>query len=151
MTDKHYFAILSAHFGRVEIEEEQVLHFVQCLPPFSGLLRYLILSRPEEAPFGWLQSTEEPALALVVGPYEEVTGVAAPVLPADIAIELGLSPDETPACHAILSVSANPAETTVNLLAPIYVNCRTLRARQVILNGDLSLTRVPLLPQAQVA
>jgi flagellar assembly factor FliW len=130
---------------------DEVIHFTQCLPPFVGLHRFVIQGREEEAPFQWLQSVEQPALTLIIALYEELTGEPAPTLPPDLAAELGLEAGDAPLVYVIISPGATPEAATVNLLAPIYLNRRTLRARQVILDGELTLTRVPLFSNSVAA
>lgn len=54
--------------------------------------------------------------------------------------------DLTDAAEALVLIVANSTEagTTVNLLAPVIVNTRTLRCAQVILEGQNWPVRVPL-------
>jgi flagellar assembly factor FliW len=130
-------------FGRLEVEEADIVEFVTPLPPFAGR-RYLLLYRPEEEPFVWLQSVEEPALALVLMPYEVISATPPPALTPQLAAELGLAAGEPSEAFVTISLGETAQQATANLLAPVYLCRRTRRARQVIGDGDLSLTRVPL-------
>jgi flagellar assembly factor FliW len=142
-TPRHdYFE--TARFGPLPWAEVQLLHLLEPLPPFWSLRTFALLSCEEELPLEWLQSVEQPALALPVAPYEVVTGEAAPPLPTEVAQALGIATGEQPAVYVILTLAPELQEVTVNLLAPVYVCRRNGRARQVILEGDLSLTRSPL-------
>lgn len=132
--------IHTAHFGRVEVRAEEIIEFVTPLPPFVER-RFVLLGKAEEAPFKWLQSVDEPALALVVAPYEEVVGEAAPGAPKRVREELGLLTGEEAAVYVIVSLGAQPRETTMNVLAPVYVCAGTGRARQVIVGEDLGKAR----------
>lgn len=132
--------IYTTHFGRVEVRAEEMIEFVSPLPPFVER-RFVLLAKAEEAPFQWLQSVEEPALALVVAAYEEVVGEAAPRPSKAVREELGLRADEKAAVYVIISLGARPRETTMNVLAPVYVCEATGRARQVIVGEDLGKAR----------
>jgi flagellar assembly factor FliW len=142
------FTVLTARFGPVEVSAEQVLQFTAPLLPFVQARRFALLASPDEAPFVWLQAADEPALALVVAPYEAMAAMPPPAPSPAIAEELGCAPGQAAEAYVIVSIRPLAAQTTVNLLAPIYVCRQTLRARQVILDGDLELVRVPLLSEA---
>ncbi len=137
--------VLTSHSGIIHLEPAEVLHFSPPLAPFLNSRRYALVAAATEAPFLWLQSLDEPALALVVAPYETACAEPSPALPAHVRQALGLRSDEAPETYVVVCVSADPAATTVNLLASLFVCRRTGRARQVILEGDLSLARWPLL------
>lgn len=141
--------IPTAHFGPLEVSRKDMVEFLAPLPPFVGLFRYVLVSREEEHPFVWLQSVEQAALALPLAPHRAVSDEP-PLLPPPVRHELGLLPDERPEVYVIISPALQAEQTTMNLLAPIYICRRTRRALQVICQDDAALARVPLLPlQAQ--
>ena len=143
--------ITTAHFGPVEVQREQLLYCSAGLPPFHDLHLYVLLSKEEEYPFLWLQSVEQQALALVVAPYEMVVGQPAPDLSPLTRDLLGLQEEEQPEVYVIICLAPEPQESTMNLLAPLYICNGTGQARQVILEGEVALTRVPLLQNLEVA
>lgn len=134
----------TVHFGEVDIAADDVIEFVLPLPPFMAQRQYVLLADPAEEPFQWLQSVEQPALALVVAPCETLRGEPPPPLPHSYRAELGLGDDERPEVYLVVSLGATPAEATANMLAPLYVCRRTHRGRQVITGADPGLARVPL-------
>lgn len=136
--------IQTAHFGAVEIPEEDVIELTEPLPPFMDLYRYALLARSQEEPFLWLQAIDQPALALVLVPYEAVA-TTMPKLSTDDRQGLGLVSDEEPQVYAIVSLGDTAAETTVNLLAPLYLCLSARKARQIVHEGTLALTQAPLL------
>lgn len=134
----------TARFGPIPWAEVQLLQLLEPLPPFWKLRNFALLAHAEELPLEWLQSVEEPALALPVAPYEAVTGQPPPPLRPIDAHALGLAEGEQPTAYVIITLAPELQEVTVNLLAPIYLCRRNGKAKQVILEGDLSLTRQPL-------
>jgi flagellar assembly factor FliW len=125
------------------VAEEQTISMTAPLPPFVGLERYVLLPDPEEEPFSWLQSLDEPAVVFVLLPLEAL-GAATPELTPALREELGLAAGETLEAYAIVSLADEPSAATVNLLAPVVVCRSQRRGRQIIHEGDLSLARVPL-------
>jgi flagellar assembly factor FliW len=137
--------VTTAHLGEVQVPAAEVLQFVAPLAPFGGVARYVLLPAAPDSPFWWLQAVDTPAPAVVVARYEELTGEPAPPPRPEVAAELGLAPDEPAEVYVIVAVGPSAPETTMNLLAPVYVGRGSRRARQVILDGDLGRARVPVL------
>lgn len=107
---------------------------------------FVLLGDPQEAPFAWLQSVDSPALAFIVAPYEEVAGTPPPPLAEAQRLELGLLPQEKPEVYVIICLGERAEETTMNLLAPVFICARTKRGRQIVMAENPALARVPLFP-----
>jgi flagellar assembly factor FliW len=125
------------------VPEDDLITFVAPLAPFSGLSSYVLLQDPQEEPFLWLQSVGQPALCFIVAPHDAVAGEA-PALSAATRAELRMQANEQPEAYVIVSPAEDPRQTTMNLLAPVYVCRRTGLARQVIIEADQTLARMPL-------
>src|SRR5947209_18412705 len=68
--------IESSRFGRVDIDPATVIEFAEGLIGLGGS-RYALLARDAQTPFAWLQSLEDPGLALpVVNPHLFFAGYA---------------------------------------------------------------------------
>lgn len=135
--------IESSRFGQLEIDSSSVLEFPEGLIGLSGS-RYALLADDPQAPFMWLQSLEDPALALpVTNPHRFFADFAVEVVDED-AERLGL--DGSSAMDVYVTVRAAPAveEFTANLKAPIVV--RAGQAWQVINQAPGCELRVPLFP-----
>ena len=118
----------------------------------SGLLgfpeqqRYVILDHDTEAPFKWLQSVEEPALAFVIlDPTMFQPGYHVDV-PADALAEVRAGEKEDLALVAILTIpSDDPGRITANLRGPLVISHKTKLGKQLVLSEDFP-TRHPLFP-----
>lgn len=141
---------MTVHSGAVSFEAQEIILFEPPLMPFSQARYFVLVEHPEETPFLWLQSLDEPALALVVAPYTTVTEQPPPLIDDDLRAALGLRDTEEPEVYVIICVGATLQATTMNLLAPIYLARRAQRARQVILEGDLSLAQTPLFRSSEI-
>ena len=58
--------IETTRFGTLEVGEQSLVEFPEGLIGLPGTL-YALIVQGEDSPFLWLQSTEEPAIALPVG------------------------------------------------------------------------------------
>jgi len=125
------------YFGPVEYEEASVLVFPEGIPAFEQERRFLLLRQPVNEPLVFLQSLDTPDLCFVTLPAAVVApGFRLRLSPEDLQA-LEFETDRQPRvgadalCLVVLSLEERKPPT-VNLLAPIVVNVRTLRARQAI-------------------
>jgi len=97
---------------------------------FEENKQYALLSKPEEAPFLWLQMLDEPNLSfLVISPFYVMPTYQPQLREEDVAF-LGLqSPEDAIICNI---VSLGKSGGSVNLKGPIVINRRTRRGKQVI-------------------
>jgi len=76
-----------SRFGRVEIDPETVIEFPEGLIGLGGS-RYALLSRDHESAFAWLQSLDDPGVALpLTNPHRFFAGyevALTEVLPSDL-------------------------------------------------------------------
>jgi flagellar assembly factor FliW len=138
--------IESSRFGRLEIDPASVLEFPEGLIGLGGS-RYALIAADPDAPFAWLQSVDDPSLALpVTNPHRFFADFAVEVVDED-AERLGL--DTTSAMDVYVTVRAAPSieDFTANLKAPILVHGG--RAWQVINQAPGADLRAPLVAVAQ--
>jgi len=129
--------IQSDQLGEVGVERGSVIHFADGIPGFEALHDYLLVEVAEVAPFEWLQSMDDPALAFaVVDPKVIYEGYASNLGRGDLAA-VGLVEEADAVVRVILTLSDNPAEITANLQAPLVLNRRDGRGCQLL------LTRAP--------
>jgi flagellar assembly factor FliW len=133
--------IESSRFGRVEIDPKVVIEFPEGLIGLGGS-RYALLANDPDSPFVWLQSLEDPGLALpVTNPHRFFADFAVEVIDED-AERLGVN--ATAALDVYVTVRAAPVleDFTANLKAPILV--REGYAYQVINQAPGCALRAPL-------
>lgn len=135
--------IESSRFGRVQVEPTAVIEFPEGLIGLGGS-RYALIADKPDAPIVWLQSLEDPGLALpVANPHRFFADFAVEVVDEDVE-RLGL--DATSTMDVYVTVRAAPVleDFTANLKAPILVHAG--RAWQVINQASGCELRVPLFP-----
>jgi flagellar assembly factor FliW len=140
-------AIEGTRFGRVEVEPGSVIEFPDGLIGLGGS-RYTLLAREAQTPFLWLQSLDDPPLALpVTNPHAFFEDFSVELIDED-AERLGLE-DLSTAVDVYVTVRAAPAleEFTANLKAPILVHAG--KGHQVINQAPGSDLRAPLFPSSE--
>jgi flagellar assembly factor FliW len=113
----------STRFGSLELEPEAIIEFPHGLVGLGGR-RYALLGLGEDEPFGWLQSCEDPALALpVTNPFRFFS---------DYEVELS---DSTAAALGITDPSAAFVLVTVRAAERLEDFRTNLRAPILIVDG----------------
>ena len=133
--------IESSRFGPVQIDSSSVIEFPEGLIGLGGS-RYALLANDPEGPFLWLQSLDDPTLALpVTNPHRFFPDFAVEVIDEDAE---RLDFDESSAMDVYVTVRAapKPEDFAANLKAPILV--RSGRAYQVINQAPGCELRAPL-------
>ncbi len=129
----------SRRFGSLELDDDQVIEFPSGLVGLGGS-RYALVSTDEDSPFRWLQSLEDPALAVpVTNPFWFFSDYEVSLSDADSQRVGTESPDEV---DVWVTVRALPDEVTANLKAPIVVHAG--RGHQIINEAREFGVRTPL-------
>ena len=136
----------SSRFGTLEINDDSVLTFPSGLLGFPESRRYVILDHDTEAPFKWLQSLDEPALAFVISDPDLLLADYHIQVPDDALAEVQGNEESDLATAVILTIpSEDPGRMTANLRGPLLMNQRTKLCKQLVLSDEFP-TRHPLFP-----
>ena len=125
--------IQTKYFGEVEVNEEDVLHFLQGIPGFPEEKKFVLLSLEENGLFQVLQSVSNshPAF-VVVDPFLFVK---------DYEFKIDDTTKEQLKLHSdnaelevkvIVTMKDSIAKSTANLQAPIIINIKEKLAKQYI-------------------
>jgi flagellar assembly factor FliW len=141
--------IKTRYFGEIEVNEKEVVQFVQGIPGFKDEQEFVVLPFSEEdTPYSILQSIKTSSLAFVLGnpfvffPEYEFD------LPEGTTELLQIESEQDVAVYVILTVQEPFENTTANLKAPIIINQTGLRGKQVVLNSESYETKHLILREA---
>lgn len=131
--------IQTRKFGEIEIDENKTLSMPEGLPGFPGFERFALIEDPKTAPFCWLQSVEEPNLALsIMDPF---------LFKADYKIDLkgfiasrGWEGIETKDLLVYVVINISKGESgnkiTANLIGPIIINLKNNETIQAVISNS---------------
>jgi flagellar assembly factor FliW len=129
----------------LDIKPENIFTFQEGLPGFEKIKRFVILTHPEERPFGRLTALDFDVCFFVVDPW-----VIYPQYKPDISEE-EIKKIENPTREEtlILTIASIPKDdahgATLNLAAPILINVKKGLGRQVVIkNFQEFSSRFPL-------
>ncbi|HTV75011.1 MAG TPA: flagellar assembly protein FliW [Candidatus Acidoferrales bacterium] len=131
-------------FGPCSYAPADVIEFPWGLPGFPTLRNWLPLNLDSHPSFVWLQSLDDLAVAVPsIDPWMVFENYD-PKLPAYAftSLEIREAGDFTTLC--VVVVTANAAEMTINLMAPVIINLRTKKGRQIVLDASNYSAREPM-------
>jgi flagellar assembly factor FliW len=124
-----------------ETLRKKIIRFPNGLPGFPASREFIMTQKPEERPFAWLQSVSDPDLVFaVVDAYAWVKDFMLEVDDAELEDMGSLDPKDY-AVYYILRIQRGNSQTTLKAKpnAPVIVNTRTRKAKQVIASFNSSL------------
>jgi flagellar assembly factor FliW len=131
----------SSRFGELEIDSSAIIEFPLGIVGLPDVHKFVILEY--SSPFSWLHSVDNPSIAFVVMNGAELEPkFDMQVLALDKDIDL--QDNDEIALISIVTVRSDVQESTVNLKAPIVVNMRNKKAKQIIIDSAEFLVNVPL-------
>lgn len=126
------------YFGEIDIDENKVITFEHGIMGFEDYKKYTILydlDHGDSATISWLQSVEEPGLALPVINPLLVKPDYNPIVEDEVLKTLGEVTDENLVILLTLTVPADITKMTTNLKAPFVINSDTRKGCQVIVEN----------------
>lgn len=125
-------------FGEVELDDNKILEFPNGIIGFEDFKKFAIIYDVEddrETKISWLQSLEEPVLALpVVDPLAIVPDYA-PMVEDELLKPLGNPADEDLLFLLVMTVPSDMKKVTANMKAPVIINTKTCTGVQLIVDN----------------
>ncbi|MCD6526718.1 MAG: flagellar assembly protein FliW [Desulfuromonas sp.] len=123
---------INSRFGEIEYDPASVLTFPEGLIGFEDLRDFVVMPNEKEGPLFWIQSIEDPQVALVLTD------------PSNFFLDYQVAPEqqerdkleisEEDSCFSLVVVTVHPdRKITLNLAAPILFAPESNKAIQVIL------------------
>lgn len=131
--------IQTKFFGVIDIKEDKIITFEKGLLGFEDFKKYTILYDIEEGKnsvISWLQSVEEPSLALPIINPLVVRADYNPIINDDLLVELGNLTEENLSLFLVMTVPKDIQKMTVNLKAPLIINSDEKKGMQMIVENQ---------------
>lgn len=138
--------IQTSRFGEVEVPDETLIDISAGLIGFPNSHHFVMIEYTP--PFSWLQSTEIPDLAFVIVNAAEFGEEYTFELPYSDRL-LDLKQEDEVAVFNLVTIRPDPSLSTVNLKAPVVVNLRNRKGKQIILDDPRFPTRMSLYAQGE--
>jgi flagellar assembly factor FliW len=123
-------------FGSISYQADAIVEFPAGLPGFEDRRKFVAVTLPHTEPLVFLQSLEDPGLCFITLPVLSIDRQYRLEVREEDLQTMGLSPKRQPrigedvACMAVLTLQESGP--TANLLAPVVINIKNLKAVQAI-------------------
>jgi len=125
--------VTTLRFGELEIPDDKIIVMSKPILGFENLKRYCLIEREDCEPFLWYQSIDDPASAFpVVNPLLFCPEYRIEVNPREVE-ELKIRDVKSVETYAIVTITPDPNNMSINLQGPILINTETCLAKQLIL------------------
>jgi flagellar assembly factor FliW len=121
-----------------------VIHLPEGMLGFSRLTRYVLVKDENVQPILWLQSLDDNALAFPVVDPHLMDRDYSRLLPSKEIASLKIKTRDDLLVLAVVILRPAPAESSVNLKAPLLINHTTMVGRQIILTESEFGIRAPV-------
>ncbi|HHU70656.1 MAG TPA: flagellar assembly protein FliW [Clostridiales bacterium] len=135
--------VMTKHFGEIELDESKIINFPSGILGFDNYKEFTILYDNEEGErpdISWLQSIDEPSLAIpIMSPFlvmEEYN----PEVEDELLKPLGdMKPDNMIVLVSV-TVPSDVTKLSANMKAPFIINAETKKGIQIIIEkGDYEI------------
>lgn len=127
--------------GPVDIQDSEIIHFESGIPGFLDERKFVVSVFSEGTPFFILQSVHTPMLAFVAAdPFSFYKDYDITI--SDLVVDqLQIKEEKDSAVYVILTLQDPFERTTANLQAPLIINHRLQKGKQVVLDHSPYGTR----------
>ena len=140
--------LLTKYHGEQIIDEKDIIAFDEGIPGFLDERVFVLLCLTDDQSFFVLQSVSTSNLAFIVtSPFLTYPDYEFKV-DDEIVQSLGLS-EEHISVFSIVTAKDPFEESTINLQAPLIIDTKKGKGKQIILNQTNYQTRTPLFPKVE--
>lgn len=135
-------------FGTIEVGDDKIITFEKGIIGFENNKKFTIIFDSEKGDnpgLVWLQSLDDPALALPIMPPEIVIDNYDPIVEDELIYSLGENvKDDALLVYVTLTVPSDISKMTCNLKAPVIINADTLKGVQLIAENEEYTVKYPI-------
>lgn len=133
--------------GEIKVDESKIVHFSDGIPAFEDEHEFLVLPYGEENPYYILQSVNTPDLAFLMTMPDLFFEDYEFELNDDVLESLGITDRDDILVYVLITIPGGKIrDMTVNLMAPIVLNKKNMKAQQVVLEKTNYTTKHRLIP-----
>ncbi len=126
-------------FGEVELDDDKILEFPNGIVGFEEYKKFAIMydeDNKAKTKISWLQSLEEPLMALPVVDPLAIMEEYVPVIEDELLAPLGNPADEDLLFLLAMTVPSDMKKVTANMKAPFIINAATKKGVQLIVENE---------------
>lgn len=128
--------LATRHFGEIEYDPDMEIDFDEGMPGFFDMKKYVLVANEDDDPFCWLQSIDDPDLAFIMIRIYDLLPNYDPIVDVEEIESLGGVEGAELLIYNIVVIPDDIKQMRVNLKAPVVINPKAKKGKQVVLNND---------------
>lgn len=142
--------IVTKYHGELEINSDEILNFEKAIPGFPDENEFILIPLSDDKTFYVMQSVINGQLAFVLSNPFNFFKEYDFKLEDSVVDELMLVDEKDVIVYSILTVQDPFEKTTANLQAPVIINTKNRKAKQVILHNEKYSSKHPIFEKTKV-
>ena len=131
-------------FGSFDTKDSKIIEFPLGIPGFEDLQKFIILEISDTKPIYWLQSTQNPGIALpVIISFEIIDDYNIDIRENELD-DLHVESENDLLIMNVVVIPPDMKKMTVNLAAPIIINAKRGLGKQIIIDAKELPIRMPV-------
>ncbi len=132
---------MAESFKDLVFSPEDIIDFPYGIPGFEDQKKFVIVRMPDFLPFEWLVSADGSGLRFaIINPMVFRPDYSPNIIKEQLGDLKFDSPEEV-LIYSIVTLRPNPADSTVNLIGPVFINKNKHLGKQVIIEDEKYSTR----------
>lgn len=128
--------INTTRFGELEVDTKDIITFNEGILGFEDSKKFFVVDPGDQTLILWLQSADEGSVAFpIIEPKIYKADYSINLLPAELN-SLSLENLSNASIYTILTIPKDVTTMSANLKAPIVINNKTRKARQIVLQDS---------------
>lgn len=139
-------AVETSRFGTIEFETDKIITFVEDILGFPDSKEFILIPHGDDSSLKWLQCLSIPELAFaVLDPWLLFDDYQPHINELDLeSLDIRNASDDDLVVLIFLTIHTDRHEMTANLKAPIILNTKLNKAKQVVLIDDKYSIKEPI-------
>jgi len=128
--------VSTTRFGELEVDKNDIITFEEGILGFEESKNFFVVDPGDQTLILWLQSADEGATAFpIIEPKIFMPDFSINLLPAELN-SLKLENLSNASIYTILTIPQDVTTMSANLKAPVIINNKTKKARQIVLQDS---------------
>lgn len=124
----------TTYFGILEYDTSSIVEFPEGLPGFEHLRKFVLIDRSDLKPLAFMQSLEAREVCFLTVPAPAIVpGYQVELTEEQRILDVPRRPAIGSDVQCLVIVTLRESGPTVNLLAPVVIDLKTLRAVQAVM------------------
>ncbi|KXZ39061.1 flagellar assembly factor FliW [Alkalithermobacter thermoalcaliphilus JW-YL-7 = DSM 7308] len=129
--------IKTMNFGEIEVKNEDIITFEEGIPGFENLTEFVII-KDEDMVFSFLQSIQEDVTLILINPFLVNKEYEFEINETTMK-KLNINSHEDLSIYTVVTIPEDIKQMRTNLQAPIIINNKERKGRQIILDENYPL------------